>query len=91
MATCAARRLRDMSENSRGVLAVEWLAAAQGLDFRRPLQPSSAVARAHAELREVVSFYDKDRYFGPDIEAATELLCGACLNDYLPQNILPSL
>ncbi len=91
MATFAARRLRDMSENTRGVLAVEWLAAAQGLDFRRPLQPSMAVARAHAELREVVSFYDKDRYFGPDIEAATELLCGACLNDYLPQNILPSL
>jgi len=37
MATFAARRLRDMSENTRGVLAIELLAAAQGLDFRAPL------------------------------------------------------
>ena len=40
MATFAARRLRDMSENTRGVLAIELLAAAQGLDFRAPLMPS---------------------------------------------------
>ncbi|WP_133408211.1 histidine ammonia-lyase [Parashewanella tropica] len=80
MATFAARRLRDMSENTRGILAVEWLAAAQGLDFRRPLQPSAPVAEAKAVLREKVAYYDKDRYFGPDIENATALLEQAALN-----------
>ncbi|MGB0893918.1 MAG: histidine ammonia-lyase [Parashewanella sp.] len=74
MATFAARRLRDMAENTRGILAVEWLAAAQGLDFRLPLQPSAGVAKAKAVLREQVGHYDRDRYFGPDIEKATELL-----------------
>ncbi|MGL4474831.1 MAG: histidine ammonia-lyase [Shewanella sp.] len=90
MATFAARRLRDMAENTRGVLAIEWLAAAQGLDFRAPLQPSAAVAQAKAEIREQVAYYDKDRYFAPDIEAATELLYGASLNRYLPAGLLPS-
>lgn len=91
MATFAARRLRDMSENTRGVLAIEWLAAAQGLDFRAPLAPSSAVAKAKAELREVVAYYDKDRYFAPDIEAAIDLLYCASFNLYLPAGTLPSV
>ncbi|MGI1987072.1 histidine ammonia-lyase [Shewanella glacialipiscicola] len=91
MATFAARRLRDMSENTRGVLAIELLAAAQGLDFRAPLVPSSAVAKAKAELREVVAYYDKDRYFAPDIEAAIDLLYCASFNLYLPAGTLPSV
>ncbi|ACA89086.1 histidine ammonia-lyase [Shewanella woodyi] len=90
MATFAARRLRDMSENTRGVLAIELLAAAQGLDFRAPLQPSAAVAKAKAELREVVTYYDKDRFFGPDIEASTDLLLTSSFNSYLPAGILAS-
>ncbi|MBB1268451.1 histidine ammonia-lyase [Shewanella sp. SR44-3] len=90
MATFAARRLRDMSENTRGVLAVELLAAAQGLDFRAPLAPSEAVASAKAELRELVSFYDKDRFFAPDIESAAELLYSASFNAYLPAGLMPS-
>ena len=90
MATFAARRLRDMSENTRGVLAVELLAAAQGLDFRAPSQPSKAVASAKAELRALVAYYDKDRYFGPDIENATDLLMTASFNSYLPKGVLAS-
>ncbi len=90
MATFAARRLRDMSENTRGVLAVELLAAAQGLDFRAPLKPSEAVASAKTELRERVAYYDKDRYFGPDIEQATELLLTSSFNRYLPKGMLVS-
>jgi histidine ammonia-lyase len=90
MATFAARRLRDMSENTRGVLAIELLAAAQGLDFRAPLAPSAVVAKAKAELREVVAYYDKDRYFAPDIEAATDLLYTASFNTYLPAGTLAS-
>jgi histidine ammonia-lyase len=90
MATFAARRLRDMSENTRGVLAIELLSAAQGLDFRAPLAPSDAVAKAKAELREVVAYYDKDRYFAPDIENATDLLYTASFNAYLPVGLMPS-
>lgn len=91
MATFAARRLRDMADNSRGVLAVELLAAAQGLDFRKPLKASKSVETAKAQLRERVSFYDKDRYFAPDITQATELLYSGLYNPLMPQSVLPSL
>ncbi|WP_338294891.1 histidine ammonia-lyase [Planctobacterium marinum] len=67
MATFAARRLSDMAENSRGIVAVELLAAAQGIDFRRPHKTSEKLEQAYAIVRAKVPFYDHDRYFSPDI------------------------
>ncbi|NOI23081.1 histidine ammonia-lyase [Vibrio mediterranei] len=91
MATFAARRLKDMSENTRGILAVEYLAAAQGLDFRAPLKSSPRVEQGKQILREAVPFYDKDRYFAPDIAKANEIIKLALHNALMPENILPSL
>lgn len=51
------------------VLAIEWLAAVQGIDFRRPLKSSETVEAAHALLRTQVARWDCDRYVAPDIEA----------------------
>ncbi|MBY5993412.1 histidine ammonia-lyase [Ferrimonas balearica] len=90
MATFAARRLREMAANSRGVLAVELLAACQGLDFRAPLKASASVESAKAQLREVVAFYDQDRFFAPDIDKATALLASARYNALVPPALLPS-
>ncbi|TGE83084.1 histidine ammonia-lyase [Pseudoalteromonas sp. KS88] len=90
MATFAARRLGEMADNTQGVLAVEWLASAQGLDFRAPLKASAKVEQVKATLREKVSYYDKDRYFGPDIEAANTLLAQGELCSLLPKNVLTS-
>ncbi|GHY87485.1 histidine ammonia-lyase [Vibrio cholerae] len=90
MATFAARRLRDMGENTRGILAVEYLAAAQGLDFRAPLKSSPRIEEARQILREKVPFYDKDRYFAPDIEKANALLQLAVHNRLMPDQLLPS-
>ncbi|MCL1124047.1 histidine ammonia-lyase [Shewanella surugensis] len=91
MATFAARRLRYMSDNTRGVLAIELLSASQGLDFRLPLKPSPAVEQAKAYLREKVDYYDKDRFFSPDIEASIELLKTGVFNAFIPKDMLPSL
>ena len=91
MATFAARRLKDMSENTRGILAVEILSAAQGIDFRAPLKSSDALEQAKAELRAQVPFYDKDRYFAADIEKANNLLIQAVHNELMPAQLLPSL
>ncbi len=79
MATFAARRLHNMYKNTINILAIEWLAAAQGLDFRAPLQSSSGIEQAKAILRQQVPFYDKDRYFSPDIAKAATLLKGEVL------------
>ncbi|MGF1763706.1 histidine ammonia-lyase [Aliivibrio kagoshimensis] len=90
MATFAGRRLKDMAENTRGILAVELLAAAQGLDFRAPLKSSPLIEQAKAELRERVDFYDKDRYFAPDIEKANQLILEAAHNKLVSAEMLPS-
>jgi histidine ammonia-lyase len=79
MATFAARRLQDMNENTCGVLAVEFLAACQGLDFLAPLKTSPSLEAAKAILRAEVPFYDKDRYFAPDIEKSMAIIRGGAL------------
>jgi len=91
MATFAARRLRDMSENTRGILAVELLSAVQGLDFRTGLLSSPLLEQARSGLRAQVAFYDKDRYFATDIASANDLLATACHNDMMPAQTLPSV
>jgi len=91
MAAFAGRRLMDMAENTNGVLAVELLAAAQGLDFRAPLKGSEKVEKAKAIVREFVPFYDKDRYFAPDIAEASGCISEGDFNHLMPESLLPSL
>jgi histidine ammonia-lyase len=74
MATYAARRLSDLADNCAGIVAIELLAAAQGVDFRRPLETSPALREVLAEIRAVAPFYDRDRHFAPDIEAVKALI-----------------
>jgi histidine ammonia-lyase len=74
MATFAARRLGDMVENTATIVAIELLAAAQGIDFRRPLASSPPLERAHALVREVAPHLEGDRYLALDIEAVTPLV-----------------
>ncbi|WP_253938636.1 histidine ammonia-lyase [Hahella sp. HN01] len=90
MATYAGRRLTDMADNTRGILAIEILAATQGMDFRSPLKSSALVEKARKSVRQVVPFYDHDRYFGPDIEQAKQLLASAVFNEWLPQGMMVS-
>jgi histidine ammonia-lyase len=72
MATHAARRLGAMIENAAGVIGIELLAAAQGIDFHRPARSSATLEQVHAKIRSEVAFYAADRYFAPDIAAAKQ-------------------
>jgi histidine ammonia-lyase len=74
MATFAARRLDEMAHNTAAIVGIELLAAAQGIDFHRPLKTSPHLEHVHAQLRRHVPFYDADRYFAPDIEAAKQMV-----------------
>ncbi len=91
MATFAARRLGDMAENTANVLAIELLAACQGIDFRAPLKSSELLESARAMVRERVPFYDQDRYFSPDIKEIFNLIQSGRLNDLVESSLLPSL
>jgi histidine ammonia-lyase len=76
MATHGALRLKRMAANTGRIVAIELLAAAQGIDLRRPLGTSPALAAMHATVRERAAFLEIDRPFAPDIEAIYELVRG---------------
>ncbi len=89
MATYGARRLMDMCENSAAVIAIELLAAAQGIDFRAPHKTSSKLQNYYNLIRKNVPHYTVDHYFAPDIDRATKMvLAGQFAADVL--DILPS-
>ena len=74
MGATGALHLRQVAEHARSVLAIEALCAAQGLDFRSPMQPGAGVARAHAAIRARVPHLDVDRPPAPDIATLAALL-----------------
>ncbi|HYQ52714.1 MAG TPA: aromatic amino acid lyase, partial [Pseudomonas sp.] len=91
MAPAAGKRLWEMAENTRGVLAIEWLGACQGLDLREGRKTSVKLEQARQVLRREVPHYDRDRFFSPDIEVASALLAEGKLTALLPAGVLPSL
>ena len=74
MATHGARRLERMTANAARVVAIELLAAAQGIDLRAPLKSSHAIEALKAAVRDHVPMLIDDRPFTPDIEAIAALV-----------------
>lgn len=72
MACHASRRLIPMLKNLDSILAIEFLAACQGLDMLRPLKTSSKLQIAHQSVRCVAEFYECDRSFHGEIEQVRE-------------------
>jgi histidine ammonia-lyase len=75
----AGRKLFDVLLNTRRVLAVELMCAAQALDYRRPLAPAPLVAAACDALRQVSPSIDVDRAIAGDIEAISDLVADGSL------------
>ncbi|RZJ11990.1 MAG: histidine ammonia-lyase [Rubrivivax sp.] len=74
MATFAARRLHAMLDNTAHIVAIELLAAAQGIDFLRPLKSSPPIEALHTRLRADCASSPADHYLAPDIERAAALV-----------------
>jgi histidine ammonia-lyase len=81
MGVIAARKTNEVAGNLTDILAIELLAAAQALEFRRPLTTSAALEAVHAALRRKVPSYEQDRPHYPDIRAARELIESGALLD----------
>jgi histidine ammonia-lyase len=89
MATFAARRLGEIADNVRGIVAIELIAGAQGLDFQQPLATSPMLSEAHALIRKRVAHYGEDRRFAENIAAMKEIVAAGGFNRFGPS--LPSL
>jgi histidine ammonia-lyase len=74
MGMAAALKLKRVLANTRNVLAIEAIAAAQGLEFLKPLLPSKRGQTAVAAIRGVSPPIDKDRVLASEFAAVAELL-----------------
>jgi histidine ammonia-lyase len=90
MATFAARRLHNMLDNVADIIAIELLAATQGVEFHRPKKSSPLLEAVMHGIREISPAYEEDRSLSPDIRRIAEKVNQG---DYceLAASVLPSM
>lgn len=74
MGATAALKLAQIQDHTRTVLAIELLAACQGIDLRAPHKPGKRLQRAHEVVRQRVPFMATDRPLYQDFEAVRALI-----------------
>jgi len=74
MGMTTALKTRQILDNAQAILGIEFIAAAQALDFRKPLKPSPAVQAAYEIIRKYVPFLEEDRPLYPDINKMKEVV-----------------
>ncbi|PQA89493.1 histidine ammonia-lyase [Hyphococcus luteus] len=79
MACHGARRLLEMNDNLAGILAVEAMAGAQGVEFRAPLKTSKRLQGAIVLIRDASPPVKEDRILSGDIDALKLLVSGSSL------------
>jgi histidine ammonia-lyase len=89
MGTTSARQCAMILENSRWVIAVEVLNAAQAIDFHHPLLPGPGVGAAVRLVRSVVPPLDADRIMTGDLAAVRALIVDGALREAVEQAVGP--
>jgi histidine ammonia-lyase len=74
MGSIGARKAWQIMRNVENVLAVEFMTAAQALDFHAPMTMGAGTGKAHHLLRETVPHMDSDRLMFGDLAASAELV-----------------
>lgn len=74
MATFAGMKLIKINQNVSQILAIETLAACQGIDLRMPYRTSVALQYFYNAIRQQVGYYNEDRWIGLDIEKASRVM-----------------
>ncbi|HEY2799534.1 MAG TPA: aromatic amino acid lyase, partial [Chthoniobacterales bacterium] len=74
MGMTGALKLRTIVENAENVFAIELLAAAEGLEFLRPLKAGIGVEEAFVRLRSIAPRLMEDRSLAPDIAGVAEAI-----------------
>jgi histidine ammonia-lyase len=86
MGMSGARRLERMLHNLRHILAIELLAACQGIDLLAPLKTGTLAHQAYAAVRSVSPKLEADRPLAPDINAIYSLITSGKISDILHQH-----
>jgi histidine ammonia-lyase len=87
MAPIAARKATQIARNAAGVIAVELMAATEGIDYHAPLNTSPKLQQVHAAVRGHSPHFTADRYWADEMSA----LQAAVLNGEIAEGLLPLL
>jgi histidine ammonia-lyase len=69
MAPIAARKASRIARNAAGVIAVELIAGAEGVDYHAPLKTSPKLQEIHAAVRSLSPHFTADRYWADEMAA----------------------
>jgi histidine ammonia-lyase len=69
MSPIAARKAAQIARNAAGVVAVELMAAAEGLDYHAPLKTSAKLQAVHDQVRALSPHFTADRYWADEMAA----------------------
>jgi len=69
MAPISARKAAQIAKNAAGIVAVELIAAAQGVDYHAPLKTSTRLQSIHTKVRDISPHLDRDRYWADEMAA----------------------
>ena len=81
MAPIAARKAAQIARNVAGVIAVELMAAAQGIDFHAPLTTSEALQEVHSKVRAITPHFTADRYWADEMAALQAAVLAGSIGD----------
>jgi len=87
MATFAARRLTPMLQNTAHIVAIELLAAAQGIEFLRPLTSADVLEAVMRLIRSVSPAMMQDRSLARDMEAMHHLVATGAVGNAIGTEI----
>lgn len=89
MATASALRLHSMLDNASTVVAIELLAAVQGIEFHRPKRSSERLEEACRLVRQHADAYERDRSLSDEIQTVAREVLAGCFTRYASA-LLPS-
>src|SRR3954453_24237681 len=76
MAPIAALKAGRIARNAAGVVAVELMAAAEGIDYHAPLKTSPGLQQVHAAVRARSPHFTADRYWADEMSALQAAVLG---------------
>ena len=87
MAPIAARKAVTIATNAAGVIAIELIAAAQGVDYHCPLNTSPALQSLHAQIRAISPHLETDRYWANEMAALQAAVLAGEIGDPIQNNL----
>jgi histidine ammonia-lyase len=90
MGPLACQKLLQINKNVADILAIEWIAACEGLENRLPNRPGKVLQDAYFYLRKYVAPMPVDRSLSDDIQTISSLLRAGALEQIIQTHKLPT-